>query len=210
MELSKEDFIYLDELCQKLKIKWFASALDKVSYQFLINTNCYAIKLPSTISEHKDYLSYVSSSCQKPIVISTGMTDINYENWIIQQFSKCNKLYLLQCSSAYPTPSEACNIAVVRHYDELSKRYNNIIPGYSSHDNGWFGSSLAVAAGAKMIEKHVKMGITEWAHFDAVALDLSTDSFFNYVKKIREAEIIMGDSMKQINNFENHKYKWRS
>tara|TARA_Y100000589_G_C27196559_1_gene647078 strand:- start:2312 stop:3832 length:1521 start_codon:yes stop_codon:yes gene_type:complete len=206
LELSKKDFQYLDELCKKLNIKWFASALDQISYEFLVNTNCYAIKLPSTISEYKDYLLYVANNCQKPIVISTGMTDFNYEKWVLKNFSNCQKLYLLQCSSAYPTPMEACNVSVVKHYADISKEYHHIIPGYSSHDDGWFGSTLAVASGAKMIEKHVKMGVTEWAHFDAVALDLSTNEFINYVEKIRESEIILGNQLKQINHFEHHKY----
>lgn len=209
LELSKDDFSYLDELCQKLNIKWFASALDRVSYEFLVQTNCYAIKLPSTISEHKDYLLYVAKNCQKPIVISTGMTDVDYENWVVENFKKSLKLYLLQCSSAYPTPLEACNISVIKHYEEISRKYPNIVPGYSSHDDGWFASSLAVAAGAKMIEKHVKIGTTEWAHFDAVALDLKTKEFVDFVNKIREAESILGNKLKQINDFENHKYKVR-
>ncbi len=207
LELSPEDFIYLDNLCKSLNIKWFASALDKISYEFLINSNCYAIKLPSTISEHKDYISYVADNCKKPIVISTGMTDAIYEDWIIEKFNKSEKLYLLQCSSAYPTPLDACNVAVIKRYDEISKKYTNIIPGYSSHDDGWFGSCLAVAAGAKMVEKHIKLGISDWAHFDAVALDVNTDEFSKYVKKIRESEVILGNEAKEINKYENHKYR---
>ena len=66
LELSKDDFIYLDNLCNNLNIKWFASALDQISYEFLITTNCFAIKLPSTISEHKDYFR-MSQIMQKPL-----------------------------------------------------------------------------------------------------------------------------------------------
>jgi len=209
LELSKDDFLYLDNLCENLNIKWFASALDQISYEFLVNTNCYAIKLPSTISDHKEYLSHVADNCKKPIVISTGMTESSYEDWVIEKFGKTKELFLLQCSSAYPTPLEACNIAVIKHYENVSIKYPNIIPGYSSHDDGWFGSCLAVAAGAKMIEKHIKLGTTDWAHFDAVALDIRTNEFANYVSKIREAELILGNQSKQINKYENHKYKVR-
>ena len=60
-----------------------------------------------------------------------------------------------------------------------------------------------------MIEKHVKIGITDWAHFDAVALDLNTSEFEEYVNKIRESEIILGTKVKHISDFENHKYKKR-
>ena len=207
LELSKEDFVYLDNLCNSLDIKWFASALDQTSFDFLVDLNCYAIKLPSTISEHVDYLSYASENCKKPIVISTGMTDPAYEEWILEKFKQNKELYLLQCSSAYPTPLEGCNIAVIKHYEQLSKKYSHIIPGYSSHDDGWFGSCLAVAAGAKMIEKHIKLGSTDWAHFDAVALDVNTNEFNDFVSKIRDAELTLGSQTKKINKFENHKYK---
>ena len=60
-----------------------------------------------------------------------------------------------------------------------------------------------------MIEKHIKLGTTDWAHFDAVALDIRTNEFANYVSKIREAELILGNQSKQINKYENHKYKVR-
>ena len=58
-----------------------------------------------------------------------------------------------------------------------------------------------------MVEKHIKLGTSDWAHFDAVALDVNTNEFSNYVKKIREAEIVLGNELKQINKFENHKYR---
>ena len=111
-----------------------------------------------------------------------------------------------QCNSAYPTPVHDCNIGVIRHYRDLSKEYQHIVPGYSSHDIGSTASALAVAAGARMLEKHVKLGNTEWAHFDAVALDLTTGEFANYVAAIREAETFIGSEEKKVNSSEHHKY----
>lgn len=210
LELSGDDFVFLDDLCKRIGIKWFASILDEPSYYFIQDFKPALIKLPSTISEHRGYLSHVAQNCTTPIVLSTGMTDRTYEEWVLETFKKCESLYLMQCNSAYPTPAHDCHVGVVRHYHGLSKTYPRIIPGYSSHDIGWFGSALAVAAGARMVEKHVKLGNTEWAHFDAVALDLSTDDFKEYVKKIRETEIIMGSEAKQINPSEHHKYRKQS
>lgn len=207
LELSPEDFAYLDNLCRSLGIGWFASALDEPSYHRLMELGSPMIKLPSTISEHTDYLASVAASCDRPVVLSTGMTDKAYENWVIETFMRSPQLYLLQCNSAYPTPAEDCNIGVVRHYDRLSKQDSRIIPGYSSHDEGWFGSAMAVAAGARMVEKHVKLGNTEWAHFDAVALDLTRADFREYVAKVREAEIVVGADEKEVQASEHHKYR---
>ena len=116
------------------------------------------------------------------------------------------KIYLLQCTSSYPTPPDDCNVAVVRHYHELSKRHANLRPGYSSHDFGVIGCMLSVAAGAKMVEKHVKFGDTEWAHFDAVAIDLESDEFAEFVAEIRLAERMVGDEVKRPTGNEHHKY----
>lgn len=207
LELDRDGFALLDNLCRSLGIGWFASALDAPSFRFLMEAGSTMIKLPSTISEHTEYLASVARGCDRPIVLSTGMTDQAYEKWVLETFSRSPTLYLLQANSAYPTPAEDCNVGVVRHYDRLSQANPRIVPGYSSHDAGWFGSALAVAAGARMVEKHVKLGNTDWAHFDAVALDLTTTAFKDYVAKIRETEIVVGSEEKGVRPSEHHKYK---
>lgn len=207
LELDADDFAYVDTLCKQLGIKWFASALDEASYRFLLDAGSHAIKLPSTISEHTHYLETVAKTCDRPIVLSTGMTDKAFEDWVVETFANSPELNLLQCNSGYPTPAEDCNVGVVRHYARIARENPRIVPGYSSHDQGWFGSALAVAAGARMVEKHVKLGNTEWAHFDAVALDLTKPDFKDYVQKIREAEIVIGTEEKAVNPSEHHKYR---
>ena len=134
------------------------------------------------------------------------MTGSDYEDWLLANFVNCDKLYLLQCNSAYPTPNSDCNVAVVRHYQQLSEADPRIVPGYSSHDFGWLASALAIAAGGRMIEKHVKLGNTDWAHFDAVAVDLTTSDFRDYVAQLRAAEEMVGTGVKRVNPSEHHKY----
>ena len=207
LELSRDDFEFLDTLCRHVGIQWFASVLDESSYRFVLDFNPPLVKLPSTISEHTEYLARVAASCDRGIVLSTGMTDRAYERWVLETFDKAPVLYLMQANSAYPTPAKDCNVGVVRHYDFLSRQNPRIVPAYSSHDAGWFGSALAVSAGARMVEKHVKLGNTEWAHFDAVALDLTTADFKDYVAKIREAEVVVGSEEKTVNPSEHHKYR---
>lgn len=207
LELDASDFAFLDELCARLGVKWFASVLDRQSYEFVRQFKPALIKLPSTISEHTDYLKQVADSADTGVVLSTGMTDGEFEDWVLRTFASVPLLYLMQANSAYPTPSHDCNVAVVRRYDTLSRSYAHIIPAYSSHDEGWFGSALAIAAGARMVEKHVKLGNTEWAHFDAVALDLTNSDFRTYVTRIRDAEIVLGSEQKAVTPSEHHKYR---
>ena len=53
-----------------------------------------------------------------------------------------------------------------------------------------------VFAGAKMIEKHVKLGNSTFGHFDETALDINLE-FEEFVKMIRKAELIYGSSEKK-------------
>jgi len=206
LELSLDDFKYLDKTCKELDIGWFASILDLESFEFIKKFNPSIIKIPSTISNQTEYIDYVFGSFSGDIVVSTGMSNEEYISRIIDKFNKNNKLYLMHTNSSYPTPDSEINIAVVEFYNELSKSIDNLVPAYSSHDDGSFGSIMAVAAGAKMIEKHVKIGVNEWAHFDSVALDLENGEFKDYVNNIRKAEVIYGSNLKVINPSENHKY----
>jgi sialic acid synthase SpsE len=82
----------------------------------------------------------------------------------------------------------------------------SIVPGYSSHDKGSLGSVLVGVFGAKMIQKHVKLGSTDWLHFDEVALNLLDESFLEFVSDIRRAEIALGSDRKRITRSEHHKY----
>ncbi|MEK7650693.1 MAG: N-acetylneuraminate synthase family protein [Patescibacteria group bacterium] len=208
IELSAEDIQELDDECKKVGIDWFASVLDLESFELLKPFNKKLLKLPSTISEHKDFHAKIAEQHDGHVVISTGYTSHEYEEHIQKTFKNSEKLYLLQCTSAYPTPPEDCGISVIRRYVDLSKKNPKIVPGYSSHDHGSLGCMLAVAAGARMIEKHVKIGDTPWMHFQDVALDLENGEFAKFVQDVRKAEIMCGDEVKTIKPSEWHKYTY--
>lgn len=209
VELSDYLFNVLVEECRKHRIIWFTSVLDYNSLKFIEKYNPVLVKLPSTISNHKSYLKQVSSEYSGDIVVSTGFTDKSYEDFVLHTFLPGRNLFLLQCTSSYPAPPESCQIGVVRHYEEVAiiKKLPGLISGYSSHDIGSIGCMMAVAAGAKMIEKHVKLGNVEWVHFDGVALDLMDGAFKNFVDDIRKAQVMTGSKIKQIHHQEHHKYK---
>jgi N-acetylneuraminate synthase len=195
--------VLIDE-CRENEIVWFSSVLDYPSLQFLEKYNPPLIKLPSTISNHRNFLKIAGEEFKGDLVISTGFTDKEYEKFVLDNFCDNRSLFLLQCTSSYPAPPESCQISIVRHYDNLD--LPNLYAGYSSHDIGSLGCMMAVAAGAKMVEKHVKLGDLDWIHFDGVALDLLTNQFETFVKDIRKASAMCGSKEKKIHSAEHHKY----
>lgn len=212
VELNDHLFEVLINECYNHEIVWFASILDYPSLQYIQKFDPVLIKLPSTISNHKNYLQQVAAEYVGDVVISTGFTDKLYEDFVLKTFLPGRNLFLLQCTSSYPAPPEACQLGVIRHYEELSilNEMPELIPGYSSHDIGNIGCMMAVAAGAKMIEKHVKLGNVDWVHFDGVALDLLDDTFKQFVTDVRKAQVMTGSKIKQIHHQEHHKYKVNS
>jgi len=103
---------------------------------------------------------------------------------------------VLHCVSKYPTPwKDVCLDAC---------RYDGV-DGLSDHSTNPLAGALAVAAGARIIEKHIKLVVTshdnpDWAHSmtaNCHSLDMQgdwgceghADCFYQYVRMIREAEV---------------------
>jgi len=203
LELNDQEIKFILNYAENIDIKVFFSVLDVISYERMKKFNLPRIKIPSTISRKKDFLNYVAKDYSGELVISTGMTDDSYEKFILKAFSKCSKIYLLHCISSYPTFPSDVNLNIVKHYENL--KTETLIPGYSSHDIGYLAASMAVAAGAKMIEKHIKIGSKHWAHFDSCAMDVFTE-FPLFVQTMRSVEKMLGSGIKKILEVEHHKY----
>jgi N-acetylneuraminate synthase len=204
VELSEGQIDYLTILCANLEIPWFTSVLDIPSLQFIEKYKPVAIKVPSTISSHRNFLKEVAKSKVPCVFASLGGTDEKYVEWLGKVFSD-KKLILMQCTSSYPARPEDCNIRVIPRLQELSN-HPDLILGYSSHDPGSLGCQLAISLGAKFIEKHTKLGSVDWIHFDGVALDLLSQKFESFTQALWDAEKTLGVSKKVILETEHHKY----
>ena len=205
LELTNEQIELIIKLCKKLRIEPFFSVLDIVSFKRLKKYNFRLLKIPSTISEDEVFLKFVKDNYNGEIVVSTGMTNKNYLLKCAKLFKNNKKLYLLHCISSYPTSPLDANLGVISTIKNLSLKYKNIIPGYSSHDLTKTAAAMAVSLGAQMIEKHIKININKWAHFDETALDVNYE-FPSWVQYVRSSENILGNNIKKILKSEHHKY----
>ena len=93
----------------------------------------------------------------KPLIISTGLSDVNdikktisFINSLNKSYIKSKKLSLLHCNTAYPTPKEDVSLGTI---DYLLKKFDIPI-GYSDHSIGKEIITYAFLKGAKIIEKH--------------------------------------------------------
>ena len=208
LELTDHQIKLIFNLCKKLKIKPFFSILDIQSFKKLNSYQFDLIKIPSTISEDINFLKFIKNNYKGEIVVSTGMTNHEYLIKCAKLFKNNKKLYLMHCVSSYPTLPSDSNLSVITSIKNLSNKYKNIIPGYSSHDLTKTAAAMAIALGARIIEKHVKLGSNKWAHFDETALDVNYE-FPSWVQYARSSENILGNEIKKISKSEHHKYFFR-
>jgi len=96
-------------------------------------------------------IEYVASM-GKPIIISTGIADIEDIELAIETCKKEGNedVILLKCTSSYPSPLDEMNLLTIH---DMKKRFDTIV-GLSDHTLGNDVAIAAVALGAKIVEKH--------------------------------------------------------
>lgn len=141
------------------------------------------LKISSFESGARDLLdAHVPWVRMCPLIISLGMGGRRQP---YTQFY--GKERYLHCISAYPAPVESLNLATLWHGDYFSP------DGFSDHSDPaftWTGA-LAVAAGAKIVEAHLKLVETDPKNPDAPHAMVPWQ-LREYIRNIRFAERCIG------------------
>ncbi|MCK5236767.1 MAG: N-acetylneuraminate synthase family protein [Deltaproteobacteria bacterium] len=88
----------------------------------------------------------------KPIILSTGMNDINSITPAVSILRKFSVPYALtHCTSLYPTPYDKVHLGALR---ELEETFPDAVIGLSDHSIGIYTCLASVSLGASILEKH--------------------------------------------------------
>ncbi len=152
--LSESAHRGLVALARDLGIPLFSTPLTEDWVPFLA-ANCEAIKIASGDLTFEPVIRAAARS-GKPVLLSTGcgtLVEIDRAvDWVRQETGSLqDRLVLLHCVAAYPTPVEQAN---VRSVPFLRERYRLPV-GFSNHITGPEAVYAAVALGACVIEVHV-------------------------------------------------------
>lgn len=170
-------------------VQFLSSAADVESAKLLAALSVPAMKIASEDLINIPVVEHIAAS-GIPTLLSTGMASEAEISNALEIFAAHRhfKVMLLHCTSRYPTPPNACNlnrIGVLRsHY--------NVPVGFSDHTEGCFAPVLAVAHGARVIEKHFTLDRS----LPGPDHRMSTDpqGFRELVEQIRLTEMCMGSS----------------
>lgn len=183
-EWHKEIF----ELAESLDLYCFSSPFDDTAVDFLEQFDPPAYKIASFEITDIQLIRKVAA-VQKPIIISTGIADIDDIELAISTCREVgnNDISILKCTSAYPADPKDANLLTI---PDIRSRFS-VNVGLSDHTMGIEGPVVAVSLGAKIIEKHIildkSIGGAD-AHFS-----LDENEFTAMVTAVRRAESMLGE-----------------
>lgn len=200
LELSYEDHQILIDYCNELGIKFFSTAFDFDSIEYLHSLNLGLWKIPSGEVTNYPFLKRVAAYNEKTI-LSTGMCDMVDVRAAVEALYKNGlskeNLILLHCNTEYPTPFEDVNLKAM---GALREEFG-VEVGYSDHTKGIEVPIAAVALGATVIEKHFTLDRNMEGPDHKASLE--PDDLKAMVSAIRNIEkAVGGDGTKHISNSE--------
>jgi N,N'-diacetyllegionaminate synthase len=187
-ELKENDFIKLKEYCDKKEIMFLSTPFSQRWVKILFNLGAKAFKIGSGNLKMNELLKSIGET-GLPVILSTGMhylNEINDSIGVLRSYG-CRDLSILHCVTIYPTPLNKINLFTIR---ALQEKFN-LTTGFSDHTEEVFTGSLAVAAGASILEKHFTLN----KNFDGPDHKASLEplQLFKYIRYAKEAAIICGE-----------------
>ncbi len=139
---------------RKLGMIPFSTPFDITAVEFLEKLNVDLYKIASFENTDIPLIQAVAST-GKPMIISTGMMDLNEMDETVRaaRSAGCKELILLKCTSAYPASPKNSNLLNIPH---MKKMFNCEV-GLSDHTLGIGSAVASVALGATVIEKHITL-----------------------------------------------------
>lgn len=196
LELNRDDFIELHKYSLKKNITFLSSPFDIKSVDFLDSIGISAFKIASGEITNIPLIEHISSK-KKPIILSTGMSNLGEIRIAIEYIKKnIDNIVLLHCISSYPTKYEDVNLRAI---NTLKSEFNLPV-GFSDHTIGITIPIVAAALGACIIEKHFTINKNYKGPDHKISLE--PEELRNMIDNIRIVEKALGNGIKVPTNEE--------
>jgi len=151
-EFSKEEWHKIKRKCDQEKILFLSTPQNYSDLELLLDLDIKAIKIGSDDLTNLPLLKKFAST-NLPIILSSGMSTLDEVSEALDTvgFFSGHPTILLITTSQYPTPLKDVNLM---KFHTLSKKFPDLILGFSDHTIGPIASSLACVLGAVFFEKH--------------------------------------------------------
>jgi sialic acid synthase SpsE len=197
VELDWPSHLRLQELCRDLVIDMISTPYDRDSVDLLVELGLSELKVASTDTTNVPFLRYlerVETSPPTSIILSTGCTSLEELDRSMTVFAgpSRDRVVLMHCVSYYPAPLDQLNLRAVR---ELEARYG-VPTGFSDHTDDVHVGAWAVAAGARILEKHFTFD--KHATGPDHRASLTPGELREYIANVRRVSPALGDGVKRV------------
>jgi sialic acid synthase len=195
LEFSYDQYIELEKYARSKKLDFIVTLCSPKTLKLLDHIKIDRIKVASRDLTNIPLLEKIAET-GLPVIFSTGMSDRREIEEALKLFSQYHdRITILHCLSQYPAEYKNINLRTIQTLIELYGDKYEI--GYSDHSIGITVPALAVALGAKVIEKHVTLGRTMKGADHAGSLE--ADGLWRMTRDIRNTELALGDCQIEIN-----------
>ena len=195
LELSHENHQMLIAYCQEKGSRFWSTAFDFDSIDYLHSLGLNLWKIPSGEITNYPFIRKIVQY-KENIIMSTGMCveeDIQNAINVLNEFGvKKEQITILHCNTQYPTPFEDVNLKAML----TIKKNFGVNVGYSDHTRGIEVPIAAVALGATVIEKHFTLNRNLPGPDHKASLE--PDELKAMVSSIRNIERALGNGEKKV------------
>lgn len=199
LELSEENHKELIAYCQEKGIRFWSTAFDFESMDYLHSLRLGLWKIPSGEITNYPFIRKIASYGED-VIMSTGMCeekDIQNAIDVLTKYGiKKEQITLLHCNTQYPTPYSDVNLNAM---NSIKTIFGTKV-GYSDHTQGIEIPIAAVALGATVIEKHFTLDRNLPGPDHKASLEPS--ELKAMVTSIRHIEQALGDGIKKVSDSE--------
>jgi sialic acid synthase SpsE len=175
-ELSENEERQLQVYCEQKGIIYLCTPFSREAADRLQSMNVSAFKIGSGECNNIPLLKHIAQ-WRKPIILSTGMNDLNSIKKSVQAIKEFDcPLMLMHCTSMYPTPYDKVRLGGIIELQNVFE----LPVGLSDHSHGIYTSLGAIALGACALEKHFTIS-REWPGPD-ISLSIEPDELHELVK----------------------------
>jgi len=187
-ELTEDEEKRVKAYCEEKGVIYLCTPFSREAADRLEAMNVEAYKIGSGECNNLPLLEHIAQK-GKPIILSTGMNDIQSIRRSVSVIQKYDlPLILMHCTSMYPTPYERVRLGAIT---ELLEEFGLPV-GLSDHSLGIYTCLGAVALGACVLEKHFTV-TRSWPGPD-VPISIEPHELAELVKGSRAVFVARGGS----------------
>lgn len=193
----------LYDYAKELGIILFSTPFDIEGVELLESVDNPIYKVASFEITHIPLLKRIAET-KKPVIISTGIATLEEITRAVNIFKDAGvqDITLLKCTSSYPAQISDANLAMMNYFKDQFA----VNVGVSDHTLGYMVPTVAVALGAKVVEKHFILDKS----IESLDKDFSMDpdEFAIMVKHIKDSYSALGQvSFKGIEEKESRTFR---